>query len=203
MTPGTILLEVRQKFKDGLRAAYHRDAVRPRILRTEPIRGSTDTKCEIHVLTSSADWLNLIWALKSFYWSAQRHYTLCIHDDGSLNSEYAARLREHFPEARIILKAQADASVLHGLAGYPRCLEFRKNNHLAPKIFDFAHFLQSDRMLLLDSDVLFFREPIELLRRIEDPNYLKNTANADVASAYVRQRVVRAGRVQRRDLHLA
>ena len=39
-------------------------------------------------------------------------------------------------------------------------------------------------MLLLDSDILFFREPVELLRRIEDPAYQLNSVNADVASAY-------------------
>jgi hypothetical protein len=39
-------------------------------------------------------------------------------------------------------------------------------------------------MLLLDSDVLFFSEPTELLLRIEDKNYRKNTVNADIASAY-------------------
>jgi hypothetical protein len=26
-------------------------------------------------------------------------------------------------------------------------------------------------MLLLDSDILFFAEPVELLKRIEDPSY--------------------------------
>jgi hypothetical protein len=39
-------------------------------------------------------------------------------------------------------------------------------------------------MLLLDSDVLFFDQPRELLRRIEDPCYLLNSVNPDVASAY-------------------
>ena len=39
-------------------------------------------------------------------------------------------------------------------------------------------------MLLLDSDVLFFREPTKLLRAIEDPGYGLNTVNRDIASAY-------------------
>ena len=38
-------------------------------------------------------------------------------------------------------------------------------------------------MLLLDSDVLFFREPTELLKRIENPNYHLNTVNRDVSDA--------------------
>ena len=39
-------------------------------------------------------------------------------------------------------------------------------------------------MLLIDSDILFFKEPVDLLRRIEDPSYQLNSVNADVASAY-------------------
>jgi alpha-N-acetylglucosamine transferase len=94
------------------------------------------------------------------------------------------RLQHHFPDARIIDRSSADARVLAELANYPRCLEFRKNNHLAPKVFDFASYLESDRMLLLDSDILFFQEPTVLLERIENPAYLLNTVNGDTKSAY-------------------
>ncbi len=184
MTPGGLLLRFRQKFGHGLRTAWYRDVVRPRILRSPPVAGTTDERCEIHVLTSAQDWLNLIWALKSFYWASNRNYTLCIHDDGTLRQKHIEALTRHFPTARMVPKLQADGAVLPGLAAYPRCLEFRQSNHLAPKVFDFAHYLESDRLLLLDSDVLFFLEPTELLRRVEDRNYRKNAVNADVASAY-------------------
>lgn len=184
ITPGALLLLFRQKFDHGLRVAWYREVVRPRILKAPPVRGTIDPTAEIHVLTSSADWLNLVWTLKSFYAASHRHYALCIHDDGSLAPEQAQTLAAHFPNARLIFRSQADAEVPPTLSTFPRCLNFRQNNHLSPKIFDFAYYLKSDRMLLLDSDVLFFREPTELLRRIEDKNYLKNTVNADVATAY-------------------
>jgi hypothetical protein len=184
MTPGSAILWLRQSFRHGLRVAWYRDVVRPRILRTPPIVGTTDKTAEIHALTSVGDWLNLVWALKSFYTASRRHYAVCIHADGSLTPNQIETLAAHFPEARIISKPQADAEVLPTLAPYPRCLEFRRTNHLSPKVFDFAHYLQSNRLLLLDSDVLFFKEPVELLRRIEDKNYLKNTVNADTDSAY-------------------
>lgn len=184
MRPGSILLKFQQTFGHGLRVAYCRDVVRPRILRTPPVGGTIDRSCEIHVLTSAGDWLNLVWALKSFYAASGRHYALCIHEDGSLAPEQIEALAKHFPDARIILKRQADAEVIRALTVHPRCLELRRTNHLSPKIFDFAHYLHSDQMLLLDSDVLFFKEPVELLRRIEDKNYLKNTVNADIGSAY-------------------
>ncbi len=184
MSLGSLVLQVRQKYEHGLQTAYFRDSVRSRILETPPIANTIDRTCEIHVLTYEKDWLNLIWALKTFYHYSSRRYALCIHDDGTLSPDNCATLQHHFPDARIIDRPTADQKVLQGLAAYPRCLEFRKANHLAPKVFDFAAYLESDRMLLLDSDVLFFAEPTTLLQRIEDPSYLLNTVNGDVASAY-------------------
>jgi hypothetical protein len=52
------------------------------------------------------------------------------------------------------------------------------------KLFDFRHYAESDRIFLIDSDVLFFSEPKELLERIERPDYGFNTVNPDVESAY-------------------
>lgn len=184
MSIGSLVLNFQQKYKHGLHTAYYRDIVRNQILDSNPIRNTSDNTCEIHVLTSANDWLNLVWALKSFYYFSQRDYALCIHDDGTLTEEQLKTLEYHFPNARIISRKEADAKVLALLEAHPRCLEFRKTNHLSPKVFDFAAYLQSDRMLLLDSDILFFAAPTELLNRIENPDYQLNTLNADVASSY-------------------
>jgi hypothetical protein len=184
LTPGALLLRFRQKFGHGLRVAWYRDVVRPRILKTAPVEGLNDLTCEIHVLTSESDWLNLVWALKSFYRFSGRRYALCVHDDGTLNPGAHRQLRAHFPEARLIGRAEADERAREQLAGYPRCLAFRMSNPLAMKLFDFLAWLRSDRLLLIDSDVLFFAAPDALLARIEDPGYLKNSVNPDVSTAY-------------------
>jgi hypothetical protein len=184
MSIGSLILKVRQKFGHGLRVAYWRDIVRPRILRTRPIVDTTDSVCEIHVMTCAADWLNLLWALKSFYWVSRRHYALCIHDDGSLEPGQVDTLRSHFPMARVIDRKSADERLRDVLSAYPRCLQFRLTNLLAPKVFDFPAYLESERMLLLDSDVLFFAEPTALVQAIENPAYSRNCFNADVDSSY-------------------
>ncbi|NJL19688.1 MAG: hypothetical protein HC895_00870 [Leptolyngbyaceae cyanobacterium SM1_3_5] len=184
MSLGAMMLKFRQKYEHGLGTAYYRDTVRFRILDTQPIAHTTDRACEIHVFTCAKDWLNLVWTLKTFYHYSKRQYALCIHDDGTLTESDRATLQHHFPNARIIDRPSADARVFAELANYPCCLEFRKTNPLSPKVFDFASYLESDRMLLLDSDILFFAEPIELLKRIEDPNYHLNSVNGDTSSAY-------------------
>jgi hypothetical protein len=181
---GSLIYRFRMKYGHGPRVAYYRDVVRPRILQTPPVQGLDDRRCEIHVLTSQQDWLNLIWALKSFYAASGRKYELCIHDDGSLEPSSREQLQRHFPDARLIDRETADREVLPLLERFPRCRAFRETNHLSPKLFDFRHFLRADRMLLLDSDVLFFENPAELLRRIEDPTYRWNSVNADMQSGY-------------------
>jgi hypothetical protein len=181
---GSLIYRFRVKYGRGLRVAWYRDVIRPRILHTPPVEGLDDRRCEIHVLTSQQDWLNLIWALKSFYAASGRKYELCIHDDGSLESPAREQLLRHFPDARLIDRPTADSEVLPTLEKFPRCRAFRTTNQLAPKLFDFRHFLRADRMLLLDSDVLFFESPTELLRRIEDPTYRRNSVNTDVQSGY-------------------
>ena len=183
---------MQQTFGHGLRVAWYRDVVRARILSSPPITDTTDQRCEIHVLTSSGDWLNLIWTLKSFYRASGRRYKLCIHEDGSLKNSLLAVLQDHFPAARIIKRAAADARIAGALHAFPRSLAFRNTNQLAPKIFDFITFLESDRMALFDSDLLFFSEPTVYLQRVEDPDYKLNTFNADIQDAYtVDPKVVR------------
>ncbi len=183
-SPGGLLLRFRQKFEHGLTAAYYRDTVRPRILFTAPVTFAARAACEIHVLTSSKDWLNLMWTLKSFAQNSAQTLSLCIHDDGSLPQDAIDALRSHFINARLIQRLDADRTAERALAGYPRCLQFRRSNCLAPKIFDFSLYLEAPKMLLLDSDILFFSEPVELLRRATDAGYRLNSVNPDVSSAY-------------------
>jgi hypothetical protein len=184
MTPGAVLLRFRQKFGKGLRAAYYRDIVRPRILQTRPITGTNDPTAELHVMTRSEDWLDLIWALKSFYVFSKRKYKLAIHDDGSLEPQHRDLIRGHFPDARLIDRAEADERVCAELTDYPRNLTFRRTNILAPKVFDFISYLESDRMLIFDSDLMFFAAPTEMLNCIEDKNFTINIFNSDCKHCY-------------------
>jgi len=184
LRPGPLLLKFRLTFQHGVRVAYYREIARKRILDTAPVTTERYSSPEIHVLTSREDWLNLLWTLKSFYAYSGRRYALCIHEDGSLGTEALEVLQRHFPQARIVRREQADRETLAGLDGYPRCAQLRRSNTLSLKVFDFRHYLQSPRLLLLDSDVLFFAAPVELLRRLEDPAYQRNTVNADVEDAY-------------------
>ena len=184
ITPGRLLYQFRLRSHEGWTTPYWRDVVRPRILETLPVSTAKSSLCEIHTLTSQQDWLNLIWALKSFYFYSQAPYSLCIHEDGTLTQDQIEMLQSHFPNARLVTRAEADERMHDVLARRPRSGGFRQNNPLALKVFDFGEYLQADRLLLLDSDILFFAAPGELLRRIDDKEYRLNSLNKDWGFGY-------------------
>ena len=96
---------------------------------------------------------------------------------------HSRALRHHFPAARIIRRAEADAKLAKVSCGLsPQSAHFRNTNLLAPKVFDFIAFLNSDRMAVFDSDLIFFAEPTTYLQRIEDRSYRCNTFNARCGS---------------------
>jgi hypothetical protein len=180
-TPGRLAYLLKLKFGHGLRVAWYRDVVRPRILEMPPVETS-DSQCEIHVLTSSGDWLNLLWALQSFYRYSGLRYALCIHDDGTLDPPALVALRSSFPMARIISRMESDARAASLLAGFPRCRELRRTNTLALKVFDFVAWLENERMMIFDSDILFFAEPKRLIEMLETSP--RNSLNRDWRDGY-------------------
>lgn len=175
-----------RRYTRGPRLAWCQDVLRPRILETNPLRTRASVGCpvEVHTLTCADDWLNLIWAVKSFYHATGRDDPLCIHSDGSLSPQVLATLRKHFPEARLIDRRRADREVLNAIAGYPRAAAFRLQNHFAIKLLDFGHYLKAKRLVSLDSDVLFFDRPDAVIRCLEDPGRPINYANGDLDSSY-------------------
>jgi hypothetical protein len=128
-----------------------------------------------------------LWALKSFYHFSDTRPALCIHDDGSLTSEICEILRTHFVGVRLIKREQSDVEVLDSLADYPACHKLRSENNLSIKLFNLIHYAQSSRVLLIDSDVLTFSQPVELIDALNDEE-TTNRFNRDVADAYTSPR---------------
>ncbi len=179
--PGLLWLRLSSFFAGGLGAVYHREVTRKSILQSEPVETSATGIAELHVLTGGVDWLNAMWALKSFYHASQEPFPLVVHDDGTLPMPALEALAFHFPQARIIGRGEADVEMRKVLSGHPRCWSFRQSNYLAQKVFDLQFYLRSPRMLLFDSDLLFFRRPDTLIQRLIDPSYQLNSVNRNWA----------------------
>ena len=138
-----------------------------RILATRPVRtdGPAGAPAEVHLLCHRHDHLLAIWALKTFYHFSGAPLPLAIHLQGRVPPHVVERLRAHFPTARIIPQAEADARVRAELEarGLARLLAARGGNPLLLKVTDFIVLGRAARVLGVDSDVLFFAPPAELL----------------------------------------
>jgi hypothetical protein len=136
----------------------------PRILCAAPIPAAVG-EVEIHMLLHHQRILEGIWALYSFAHFSRQPCQIIVHSDGSLTSDDAARLQHVMPGTRIVQRAEADLRVGAHLAerGYAQCARFRDGLVFALKLFDPFFFGTHSTFVLLDSDVLFFDTPTELL----------------------------------------
>jgi len=82
---------------------------------------------------------------------------LVIHDDGTLSQAEMELLVEVAPNARFFHRLESDAYATRELAAYQYCAAFRRNNPLALKLFDLLWSCGDDKVLFIDTDVLFFR----------------------------------------------
>src|SRR5438093_311156 len=157
-------LEFQEANREGWLRAWKRRRIQHRILNTPPIATASTGPVEVRVLTWRRDWINLIWALKSFYHFAEVDYPLYIHD-GGLAPGQAAQLQKHFPQATVITTSAADDQVAVELQrrGLTRCLAYRQRNISTRKLFDFYLLSKADFVISIDSDIVFFRRPHVLL----------------------------------------
>jgi hypothetical protein len=164
ISPGRLWWLIRRDFKRGWDASYHDYKSKPRIAEwTWPFWHETPQSTPVHVLTGKNDWQLCAWMLASWFHFTEETWTVIIHDDGTLPGEARVLFQHLLKTARIISRPEADARMEKVLAAHPRCREYRNRHPLGLKIFDFAAFTEGDRFIALDSDVLFFRYPPEIM----------------------------------------
>lgn len=117
----------------------------------------------VHMLVSSKTWHAGILAAASFELHTGRQWPLFIHEDGSVSSTARATILRLLPGVRFVPRCEADARVSERLAAYPFATTHRANYNLFLKFADTAVFADRARFLVLDSDVIFFRRPNEIL----------------------------------------
>lgn len=181
---------LRRAQREGFVNALRRYRLWTKILRTPPV--STDevregAAVEVHVLCYERDYLCALWALKSFYRFAGVRFPLVVHVQGRASRLMKGRLKKHLPSARVVLQEEADAGVEAWLAarGLTRLVEARRRNPFMLKLTDFALTCRAVNLLTLDSDILFFRRPSELLAAADTDAPVELTLfQRDPASAY-------------------
>ena len=154
------------------------------VLSTPPhITGEEALHFEIHVLLSTRHVGMTLWAVKSFLHHAERRYGVILHDDGTLSEQDIAKLEAHLVNVKVIRKADADRLIRKKIGHMPNCCDYRfssteTTDHrgrtynmrvFALRLFDFNLFSDATKTMVLDADVLFFKNPEEIVEWADDP----------------------------------
>ncbi len=151
---------------------YYRFLAGPKIRgRREPIdsEGLSD-EYSIHLLCSHSDLTMMLWSLASWYAVVPESGQVYIHEDGSFTDTDRKLLAILLPQAKLIRFADAFKMAREKwLLNYPEALKYResaekdKSHIYAVKLIDPRFVGQAPIKLILDTDLLWFLKPEELL----------------------------------------
>jgi hypothetical protein len=179
LTPGRLFWLFQHNQKRGWRTAWQEYVVLPKIWNWKPdAHWPVQTDVEVHLLTSQEYASCAAWMIASLFHQTQRQFQVVVHEDGSFDDETANKMETWLPGLRVIRRSEADQSVNAALAGFPECQALRRRFPLSIKLFDVPVFCKTERLLLIDSDVLFLKRPLELIRWL-DANDESNWFNPD------------------------
>jgi hypothetical protein len=155
------------KFKQA-KAKRLRDQFSPIVFQLPqiPAPAPPHPELEIHILCSKAHLDMGIWAS----WSILRFLndaTLYVHSDGTLQIEELDLWTRVVQGLIFVSKEEADARVAAKISkSWPLLYQWRCNYWSSAQLVDMHLFGNSDKFLVMDSDVLCFRDPFEVRRSL-------------------------------------
>lgn len=141
---------------------------------------------EIHILCRKKDADMLAWSLMSFISQSGICPKVIVHDDGTFDKNTVNKLELKFPELKVLSFKKANELIKNTAGLSSSLLEHRNKGHkLIHKLIDVFLLSRSEKVMLLDSDILFFNRPEEILEFIHgDSNYdsliTKNSGKYDL-----------------------
>ena len=126
-----------------------------------------DSSVSVHLLVSSKTWHAGVLAAMSFEFFTQRRWNLFIHEDGSVDQAAVRAIEQVLPGVHFVPRALSEEVMKKRLQSYPNCQLLRQEHNLFLKFFDLPAFAPGERMILLDSDVIFFKQPKEILAWVD------------------------------------
>jgi len=177
------MLLLKNKIKEYYNYYFYYKKYREKILDSKPVVCDDGSEFEVHIVTSEKDFVDALWCLKTFYYYSGLRPQLVIHGDGSLNAHHIQTFSEHFINCRVIKRKDADKELKTFLADYKYSQRYRMDGdfYCALKLFDPLYYAKTDKLLLLDSDILFFGNPKEMIQNIKEG---KPFFNSDYQNAY-------------------
>jgi hypothetical protein len=164
---------------------YYKKIRRRLLLKLPSLVLKTDhTTLTLTILANKRNFDDSLAALYSFcFWrtSIKVHY----HEDGTLSEKDIALLHQIFPGIKVFRRQEQDVKAIQYLnkQGLKGCAKLRQDLVLSLKLIDTILEKDTKYMLMIDSDVLFFKRPDEILK-IVDEGVLNGCYNVDVSNVY-------------------
>lgn len=123
----------------------------------------------IHMLCQEPDVAMIEWSVRSFLKHSGLSPQIIIHDDGSMTKRSAELLETRLPNLKVLFKADARRA-LQAHPGYtPLVRKFDEQGHkVSLQLVDCYLLSNTEKVMLLDGDVLFFKKPTEVIEFIEN-----------------------------------
>lgn len=125
-----------------------------------------DSNLSIHILACQRDFVMLLWSLNSFFTFFSYPYQLFIHNDGTLTNKQIITLKKIFPNVIIVAPTELLNNHSQTLEKYPIIKDFltvHPEYYLMKKLIDPYFISDKKNILVIDSDLLWFQNPLELL----------------------------------------
>ena len=129
----------------------------------------TSESPEIHSLVCKSHVKLYLFAIKSLL-RYTTNVKVIVHDDGSLTDANTRMIERHIEGVRIVHQQDADQQVDAYLRKYPHSLRYRKQLRNAKQLFDYALLAEGDKLIGLNSDVLFLKPPVEIYEWMQTNN---------------------------------
>lgn len=147
---------------ERLEAAFYARTIVPQISRAPaPVYPGIDVDVICLVGAVGADMA--MWAARSLDYASQRNWRHVWIDDGTLTSAIICRATRALPGLRVVRPAESDALLSRSLRGYTACRRAAEDHPIFRRVFLLSEVMRGDRCISVDSDVLFFSRPREIL----------------------------------------
>ncbi|MBL7645457.1 MAG: hypothetical protein JNK74_04615 [Candidatus Hydrogenedentes bacterium] len=141
-----------------------RARLRERFDNMQPLPLPDKGELEIHTLCGHNQVDMAVWSLRSLCRYGSVSMPVYVHSDGSLTEEDSALLSRLFPGVKIVDKSEADRTWKQQQSSAHAHLDtFRRDAHCGRKLVDPHLFGESKWLFLMDTDILFFEEPVRML----------------------------------------
>ena len=121
-----------------------------------------------HMLCQEEDVFMAEWAISSFLKYSGLCPKIIIHDDGSMTKNSIRRLESRFSNLKVLLRSEA-LKMLEAHQGFNKIRDFNiKGHNIVIQLIDIFLLSDTPKVMLMDSDILFFKKPQEIINFINE-----------------------------------